>query len=80
VSLARAFSYAGAKSVATSLWSVNDNATLILMDYFYQEIQKGHPKNKALAAAKRAYLKENPAHTGHPFFWASFILVGAIGY
>ena len=80
VSLARAFSYAGAKSVATSLWSVNDNATLILMDYFYQEIQKGQPKNKALAAAKRAYLKENPAHTGHPFFWASFILVGAIGY
>jgi CHAT domain-containing protein len=80
VSLARAFSYAGAKSVATSLWSVNDNATLVLMDNFYQEIQNGQPQNKALAAAKRTYLKQNPAHTGHPFFWASFVLVGATGY
>ncbi len=79
VSLARAFSYAGAKSVVTSLWSVNDNATLVLMDNFYQEIQNGKSKNKALAEAKRTYLKQNPAHKGHPFFWASFVLVGAIG-
>lgn len=79
VSLARAFSYAGAKSVVTSLWSVNDNATLVLMDNLYEEIQNGKSKNKALAEAKRAYLKQNPAHTGHPFFWASFVLVGAIG-
>ena len=79
VSLARAFSYAGAKSVVTSLWSVNDNATLVLMDNLYQEIQNGKSKNKALVEAKRTYLKQNPAHTGHPFFWASFVFVGAIG-
>jgi CHAT domain-containing protein len=78
VSLARAFSYAGAKSVVTSLWSVNDNATLVLMDNLYQEIQNGKSKNKALAEAKRTYLKQNPAHKGHPFFWASFVFVGAI--
>ncbi|NUO00291.1 MAG: tetratricopeptide repeat protein, partial [Saprospiraceae bacterium] len=44
VSLARAFSYAGAKSIVTSLWSVSDKKTQELMLNFYSFLSKGRSK------------------------------------
>lgn len=77
VSLARAFSFAGARSVVTALWSVNDQSTLDLTDYFYKALSEGKTKNTALAGAKREYLKNHPGAASHPFYWAGFVQSGS---
>ena len=76
ISLARGFSYAGAKSIVTSLWSVDDQSAKVLMEYFYANLQEGMPKDKALRRAKLAYLEQHPNLGRSPFFWAAFIPIG----
>ena len=77
ISLARAFAYAGAKSIITTHWSVNDQNSSKLMTAFYQSlIQKGLPKDEALRAAKLQFLKKNKKDKGHPYYWAPFIGIG----
>ena len=39
-SLARAFTYAGAKSLVTSLWEVDDHATTRIMQAFYRQLMQ----------------------------------------
>ena len=73
ISLARAFAYAGAKSIVTTLWSVNDQSTAELMRYFYRELKKGETKDAALRAAQLEYISKNAKH---PYFWAAFIPIG----
>jgi CHAT domain-containing protein len=79
ISLARAFAFAGTKSIVASLWSVNDKSTMLIMDLFYKGIKSGKPKNVALADAKLQYLENNQAQKAHPFFWAGFVGVGDMG-
>ncbi|MBL7808567.1 MAG: CHAT domain-containing protein, partial [Saprospiraceae bacterium] len=76
LSLARAFAYAGAKSIVASLWSVNDQSTMQIMDGFYAGLKAGKTKHVALAEAKRLYLQKNPGNNAHPFFWAAFVGLG----
>jgi len=45
------------------------------MVLFYQEIKKGMPYNRALANAKRTFIKENRQYA-HPYYWAGFVLNG----
>ena len=80
VSLARGFSFAGAKSLITTLWSVNDKSTSVFMITFYKYLKQGFPKDVALQKAQ-LYLIENSAagqdiSTSHPFFWSPYILIG----
>ena len=74
VGLTRAFLYAGARSVAVSLWDVSDAGTAALMKTFYQELRNGASKDVALQRAMIA-AHGDPARK-HPFYWAPFILVG----
>ena len=76
ISLARAFAYAGAKSIVTTLWSVNDKSTSELMRYFYRELRRGKTKDEALRLARKRYLSESPVRNCHPFFWAAFVALG----
>ncbi len=76
ISLARAFAYAGAKSIVTSLWSVNDAKTKDLMLLFYQNLKKGKTKDAALRQAKLSFIAKNIHPNAHPFFWAAFIGIG----
>ncbi len=78
VSLARAFAYAGAKSIVTTLWKVSDEQSKNLMSSFYKYLSKGKEKDEALRLAKLDFLKANEKRTEllHPFFWASFIGIG----
>ena len=77
VSLARGFTYAGAKSIVTSLWSVADEKTKDIMAAFYQNLKKGLPKDEALRQAKLEYIDGLEGHTSaHPFYWSGFIGVG----
>ncbi|MEM9984633.1 MAG: CHAT domain-containing tetratricopeptide repeat protein, partial [Bacteroidota bacterium] len=76
ISLARGFSYAGAKSLVTSLWNVNDRSSMELMESFYGYLAEGQPKQVALQQAKLDYLESHPAYLQSPFYWAAFIAIG----
>jgi CHAT domain-containing protein len=75
--LTRAFLYAGTRSVAVSLWNVNDTATAELMKVFYRNLKSGMSKDEALRQAKLELLNGKQAAWRHPYFWGSFVLVGA---
>ncbi len=76
MSLARGFIHAGSSSVVTSLWKVEDEASRLLMEYFYANIADGYAKDEALRQAKLQFIEESDDLTIHPFFWAGFILIG----
>ena len=75
ISLARGFVYAGAGSLVTSLWSVDDLSTKQIMELFYQNLKSGQTKDAALRNAKLTYLASTP-QKAHPFFWAAFAPIG----
>jgi CHAT domain-containing protein len=67
---------AGARSTVASLWSVNDEATSMLMGRFYEELARQDvTKAEALRQAQLSILQD-PRFRRHPYFWAPFILVG----
>jgi CHAT domain-containing protein len=70
--LARGFLYAGTPSLLVSLWTVNDRSTAMLMRGFYQALQQGASKGRALQEAMIAVKAKFP----HPYYWAPFILMG----
>jgi CHAT domain-containing protein/Tfp pilus assembly protein PilF len=74
ISLSRAFHYAGARSVLSSLWSVSDRSTPELMVRFYAGLRQGQTKDQALQAAQIDMIRS--AATAHPFHWAAFQLSG----
>ena len=78
-SLARAFTYAGARGLVSSLWQVNDQSTAELMTQLYQYIQE--PTTSPAAALWQAQLEliNRGGDYGHPYHWASFIGIGDIG-
>jgi CHAT domain-containing protein len=78
VSVARGFAYAGVPNIVMSTWAVSDEATRILMNYFYLNLQEGYPKGEALQQAKLAFLEEfkNNDDLQAPFFWGSFVVLG----
>lgn len=77
MSLGRAFQYAGCPSVAMSLWQINDKSTASLMKDFFENLDRGMPKDNALQQAKIDFLK-NPENRyfSHPYYWSAFILMG----
>ncbi len=72
VGLTRAFFYAGAPTVVSSLWSVDDQATAALMERFYTHLRAGVPKAEALRRAQMEIRQEYPS----PYYWAAFTLSG----
>jgi CHAT domain-containing protein/Tfp pilus assembly protein PilF len=76
ISLARAFAYAGTKSIVTTLWGIDDVSTKILMEYFYSYLKKGLAKDAALRQAKLDFLKQMKADDATPLKWAGIIAIG----
>jgi CHAT domain-containing protein len=81
--LMRAFLGVGAASLVLSLWAVEDRSTAQLMACFYRKLAQGWAKGQALRQAQLACL-QGQADGGdglrqHPYFWASFFLVGDAG-
>jgi tetratricopeptide (TPR) repeat protein/CHAT domain-containing protein len=74
ITLAAAFSQAGAQSIVASLWKVNDAATRDFMVAFHRALSSGG-RAAALQGAQLAVLRE--PRTAHPYYWAPFILIGA---
>jgi len=76
--LRRAFLYAGARTLLTSLFEVPDTETRELMKRFYGGLKKDQGKLAALHTAQVDMIRRRRQMQGaaHPFFWASFVLVG----
>jgi CHAT domain-containing protein len=80
--LARAFFYAGARSLMVTHWSVNDQATALLVAGTMQRLRTGDRLGVAgaLRGAQLSMLADAghglPAAIAHPFYWAPFALVG----
>jgi CHAT domain-containing protein len=73
VGLTRAFLYSGTPSVLSTLWSVDDRATGLLMEHFYTGLQNGLSKVAALQKAQQIVRKE---YYSHPYYWGAFVLTG----
>jgi CHAT domain-containing protein len=73
ITLAAAFSQAGAEAIVASLWKVNDVATRDFMVTFHKELGAG----QATALHKAQLSLLGNAKTAHPFYWAAFVLIGA---
>ncbi|MFN8546538.1 MAG: CHAT domain-containing protein [Candidatus Eisenbacteria bacterium] len=74
IGLARGFLSAGASTVVASLWPIQDEPTLELMQSFYREFAMSTDTPRALGAAMRGALKSRP----HPWHWASFACLGGV--
>jgi CHAT domain-containing protein len=64
----------GAASTLASMWSVDDRSTAQLMQKFYVTLTQTNrvSKAEALRVAQRETRQQYP----HPYYWASFVLVG----
>ncbi len=77
ISLARSFLYAGAKSVVTTLWSINDESNKDLTISFFRHLNEGERKDEALWNAKLEQLeKAQQDMYAHPVFWAAYTPIG----
>lgn len=74
VGLTRAFFYAGARSVVSALWNLNDRFAADFIERFYQEIGAGGSPEQALRRTKIAYV--NHPRYSHPFYWSSLVITG----
>ncbi len=74
--LRRAFLVAGAETLVTSLWQVNDAATGKLMELYYQKLLK---EKKGRLEGMQEAMKEMKAKYNHPYYWAPFLVVGSDG-
>ena len=69
--LQRAFKKAGVQTLIMSLWRVNDAATSMMMQTFYEHLLSGQSKREAFAIAQQA-VKEK---YNDPYYWAAFIML-----
>jgi tetratricopeptide (TPR) repeat protein len=74
--LTRAFLFAGARAVLSSLWAVADASTAQLMRHHYAYLRAGYPKDVALQHAQLELLRSGDTALGHPYHWAGFELFG----
>jgi CHAT domain-containing protein len=75
--LRRAALLAGAEAQLVSLWKVEDSATRQLMEAYYRRLLAGEGRSEALRQVRLGMLR-NPV-VARPFYWASFIPIGAWG-
>jgi CHAT domain-containing protein len=73
VGLSSAFLAAGATSLVVSLWQIPDEATVALMEAFYQALQR----ESDAAVALRSVMLATQSQFPNPRDWAAFVLVGA---
>jgi|GEM_PF-3279508 len=84
IGLRRAFQQAGARTVVTSLWSVSDDKTAILLPRFLKLYLDGTPKAEALrkaqlemiAALRESQKDKEKEYQAPPFAWAAFVCHG----
>lgn len=72
--ISRALHYAGAQSLILNAWSVNDQFAAEFAKVFYEHINEGETKSRALQLTKIDFIKNSNAN---PHFWGPYILNGS---
>ena len=70
--LARALLVAGARSVVTSLWDVDDRSAQLFMVTFYKHLRDGRPRDESLRLTRRHMREEGFGHRDR----SGFVLTG----
>ena len=70
--LVEAFIQAGAHTVVSTLWELEDRSTTHLMKVFYDHLARGEAKADALRQAQLELIHDGAS----PYYWASFQVVG----
>ena len=80
MSLSRAFSYAGCKSVITSLWKADELSTSFIIKRLHHYLQKGFSIDESLQNAKIDYLGSSDIEERYktPAYWAHLVLIGNV--
>jgi len=77
--LAKAFFYAGSRSLVVSHWAVSSDAAVELTTGMFDE-SANHPEIGKSEALRRSMLtlmnNDNKSYYAHPMFWAPFVIVG----
>ncbi|MEI6899797.1 MAG: CHAT domain-containing tetratricopeptide repeat protein, partial [Bacteroidota bacterium] len=68
--------YSGSPSILSTLWSVNDHSTSVIMQRFYHYLHKGDHKSESIRKAQLDYINGNDNMLAAPFYWAGYILIG----
>jgi CHAT domain-containing protein len=76
LALGSSLAVAGAETVVTSLWNVDDLATRDLMVAFYEGLLRGKGRAEALHEAQQGIRAQYP---DDPSYWSPFISHGAFG-
>jgi CHAT domain-containing protein/tetratricopeptide (TPR) repeat protein len=74
--LQRGVQVAGARSVLTSLWPVDDEATADWMLRYYRYLAGGRSRADALVAVQNDFRQHDNLFWRHPYYWAGWQLVG----
>ncbi|NJK61621.1 MAG: CHAT domain-containing protein [Synechococcaceae cyanobacterium SM2_3_1] len=66
---------AGARSTLATLWYLNDEASVQILNQFYQELLDSQI-SKAVALQRAQQFMLNQPRFQHPIYWALFVLIG----
>lgn len=80
ISIARAFFYAGTRSLVTALWSISDERAKDMTADFYSELMRGRRIDRSVANAQQDYLKSIPTserYLAHPAYWSALLPIGS---
>ncbi len=80
LSLSRAFMYAGADGIVSTLWKTEDRVTAFLMQRMHLYLAQNIPVEKALQKAKIDLLKDRTLGSQYksPNYWANFVYAGKL--
>ncbi|MEM6805957.1 MAG: CHAT domain-containing protein, partial [Bacteroidota bacterium] len=76
MSLARAFRIAGVDNIMTSLWKADGRAAMPIAKSFYEHLIEGEIPSTSLQKAKLKFLEEASPDMTHPYFWATYVVMG----
>lgn len=76
LNLTRAFLFAGAGSILSTLWPISDAVSTDIIDGFYKNLKSGATKDVALQQAKIEFIKNAGSINSHPYYWAAHTLTG----
>jgi CHAT domain-containing protein len=74
-SIQQAFKVAGAASVISTLWVIDDKASSLFVDIYYEEYLKTGFSVYALNQARIRFIEKYPQYA-HPYYWAAFAHFG----
>jgi CHAT domain-containing protein len=77
IGLPHAFLAGGARGVVVTLWRVADRSTADFMREFYGELHAGQTPADGLLAVRRRWITAGGPRA-HPYYWAPFVVIGAV--